>query len=255
MTKAAFALLNARKNGGVVPPDALEAVTDLETAYRVQAEQLVLSGESVSGWKIGATSAAAKQVLGLDTAVFGPVADGTVHADASEVPLQPEQGNFIESEFTVRLAKDLPEREELYTFAEILDAIGSVQASFEVVTCRLQSGLAGAGNLVVADFGVNGGAVLGQPIAREHWENLSDITVGLSVDGEQAAEGSGAGTGWGHVFDAVAWLAAQQSKMARPLKAGDLVMTGTCTGVLPIKPGQILKADFGGLASVRATFT
>ena len=74
MTKAAFALLNARKNGGVVPPDALEAVTDLETAYRVQAEQLVLSGESGSGWKIGATSAAAKQVLGLDTAVFGPVA-------------------------------------------------------------------------------------------------------------------------------------------------------------------------------------
>ena len=255
MTKAAFALLNARKNGGLVPPDALEAVTDLETGYRVQTEQIALSGERVSGWKIGATSAAAKQVLGLDTAVFGPVADGTVHEEASAVPLQPDQGNFIECEFTVRLAKDLPEREAPYTFAEIIDAIDTVQASFEVVTCRLQSGLAGAGNLVVADFGVNGGAVLGQTIAREYWEGLSEITVGLSIDGEKAAEGSGAGTGWGHVFDAVAWLAGQQSKMARALKAGDLVMTGTCTGVLPIKPGQKFEADFGGLASVSATFT
>lgn len=255
MTKAAFALLNARKNGGVVPPDALESVIDLETGYRVQAEQISLSGERVSGWKIGATSAAAKQVLALDTAVFGPVADGTVHTNGSKIRLHADQGNFIESEFTVRLAKDLPEREEPYTFADICDAIDTVHASFEIVTCRLQRGLAGAGNLVLADFGVNGGAVLGESIAREHWATLSKLVVGLSVDGKQAAEGSGAGTGWGHVFDAVAWLAAQQSKMAQPLKAGDLVMTGTCTGVLPIKPGQMLEADFGGLAAVSATFT
>lgn len=252
MTKAAYALLNARKSGGLVPSEALVRVTDLDSAYAVQREQLALSGEAVAGWKIGATSAAAQKVLDLDGAVFGPIAEGTIHVSGTTVTLHPLHGNFLESEFAIRLAQDLPPRDTPYTRAQIKAAVASVHASFELVGCRLASGIAGSGHLVPADFGVNGGAVLGTEIAPDHWDSLDQITVTQTIEGT-SVEGLGSQTGWAHVFDAVAWLAGQGALMARPLQAGDIVMTGTCTGVLPIKSGQALHADFGGLAEVAVT--
>lgn len=253
MTKAAYALLNARKTGGLVPADALGSVTDLPSAYAAQRDQLALSGEALRGWKIGATSAAAQNVLGLSGSIFGPIPDGAVHENGATVKLHAAHGNFVESEFTIRLAQDLPSRDTPYTRAEITTAVASVHASFELVACRLADGLAGAGHLVVADCGIHGGAVLGTEIAQADWDSLENITVTQSADGEKTAQGTGSDTGWAHIFDAVIWLAAQQADMARPLQAGDIIMTGTCTGVLPITPGQSLHADFGGLAEVSVT--
>jgi 2-keto-4-pentenoate hydratase len=254
MTKAAYALLNARKSGSLVPSEALSRVTDLDSAYAVQREQLALSGEAVAGWKIGATSVAAQKVLGLDGAIFGPICEGAIYASGATVALHPQHGNSLESEFTIRLAQDLPPRDTPYTRAEIKAAVASIHASFELVGCRLESGIAGSGHLVPADFGVNGGAVLGTEISSDHWDTLDQITVTQTIEGD-AVQGLGAQTGWAHVFDAVAWLAGQSALMARPLQAGDIVMTGTCTGVLLIKSGQTLHADFGGLAEVSVALT
>lgn len=249
---AAAALLKARTEGGLVSADVLAGIKDLDSAYTVQADQVALSGEALAGWKIGATSAAAQQVLGLGGAVFGPVATNAVHLSGATVPLRAEHGNFLESEFALRLKADLPPRETPYKRAEIDAATASIHASFELVGCRLATGIAGAGLLVVADFGINGGVVLGSEIAPAHWDRLDQITVTQTIDAVPV-QGSGGLIGWDHVFDAVAWLAGQGGRMARPLRAGDIVMTGTCTGVLPIKRGQQLTADFGGLASVEVS--
>ncbi len=252
MSKAAYALLNARKMGGLVPAEALAHVTDLANSYEVQRAQLALSGEGIAGWKIGATSVAAQKVLGLDGSIFGPVCEDVVYASGATVALNSMHGNFLESEFTIRLSKDLPPRARPYARTEILAAVASVHASLELVGCRLADGLAGAGHLVPADFGINGGTVLGAEIPPDHWDRLDQVTVTQTIDGA-SVYGRGADTGWEHIFDAVTWLAGQCALMARPLQAGDIVMTGTCTGVLPIAPGQTLHADFGGLAEVSAT--
>jgi 2-keto-4-pentenoate hydratase len=45
------------------------------------------------------------------------------------------------------------------------------------------------------------------------------------------------------------WLANQQ-RSGRGLKAGDIVSTGTCTGLDKVKPGDAVLADFGTLGSV-----
>ncbi len=251
MTNAAEALRDARRTGGVVAAKALDGVRDLEQAYAVQRAQLADGVERVVGWKIGATSAAAQAVLGLNGAVFGPVIEERVFQSGADVPLHPDQGNYLESEFTLRLKEGFPPREGPYTRPEVAERVEAIFASFELVGCRLAKGIAGAGHLVPADFGVHGACVLGGAIPRDHWDRLGPLAVTQTIDG-QATMGRGDSIGWDHVFDAVAWLAGQAGRMARPLQAGDLVMTGTCTGVLPVLPGQRLQADFGGLAKVSA---
>ena len=46
------------------------------------------------------------------------------------------------------------------------------------------------------------------------------------------------------------WLANQQSRFGHGLKAGDIVSTGTCTGLDAVKPGDAVLADFGTLGCV-----
>ena len=55
-------------------------------------------------------------------------------------------------------------------------------------------------------------------------------------------------------MNVMVWLANQQSKSGRGLKAGDIVSTGTCTGLDGVKPGDHVLADFGSLGSVEAKF-
>jgi 2-keto-4-pentenoate hydratase len=50
------------------------------------------------------------------------------------------------------------------------------------------------------------------------------------------------------------WLANQQARMGRGLKAGDIVSTGTCTGIAAVRPGDEAVADFGQLGRVEITF-
>jgi 2-keto-4-pentenoate hydratase len=54
-------------------------------------------------------------------------------------------------------------------------------------------------------------------------------------------------------MNVMVWLANQQSRFGRGLKRGDIVTTGTCTGLDSVKPGDHVVADFGGLGSVEAT--
>jgi 2-keto-4-pentenoate hydratase len=51
-------------------------------------------------------------------------------------------------------------------------------------------------------------------------------------------------------MNVMVWLANQQSRFGRGLKAGDIVSTGTCTGLDRVKPGDQVAADFGSLGRV-----
>ena len=58
----------------------------------------------------------------------------------------------------------------------------------------------------------------------------------------------------GNPTNVVLWLANQQSARGRGLKAGEIVSTGTCTGLDPVRPGDRVQADFGGLGTVDVSF-
>ncbi len=75
------------------------------------------------------------------------------------------------------------------------------------------------------------------------------------MNDDTVVESSNVGLMWDHLFDAVVWLANHPALAARGLQAGDLIMTGTCTGLLPLKPGDHAAADFGAIGQVEARFS
>ncbi len=107
---------------------------------------------------------------------------------------------------------------------------------------------------VIADNSGHRALVLGHP--SDDWRDLdlAGAPVELRVDGELRDAGSGARV-LGHPLEALAWLATDRARRGDGLKAGQIVTTGTCTGLVMLSPGDEAVADFGALGSVTLRFT
>ena len=76
----------------------------------------------------------------------------------------------------------------------------------------------------------------------------------MTINGQQKGSGTGA-LALGDPLNVMVWLANQQSRLGRGLKAGDIVSTGTCTGLDGVKSGDHVIADYGTLGTVDITFS
>jgi 2-keto-4-pentenoate hydratase len=231
------------------------APADFAAAYALQLAFIDTLDTPCVGWKLGATSDQSMAMLGVDTPFIGPLLEKFCLSSGTDMALPRNQSPGIETEFTIRLGSALPPRETPYDRAAVDGAIDGIVPSFEIVASRLEGGPVGAGPMLAADFGANGASVMGSPCSDWSGLNLHDHPVTLTINGETVAEGSNVGLMWDHLFDAVVWLANHPALAGRGLAAGDLIMTGTCTGLLPIKPGDHAVADFGKIGRIETKFT
>jgi 2-keto-4-pentenoate hydratase len=254
MTMLADALWNARTSGEVIAIEAAQVPATPATAYEIQRAIIEHAGLERVGWKLGATTRVALDLLGLDEAFMGPLFAPHCHANGSEVALVPAHSPGLESEFLVGLGADLPPRERPYAADEVADAVAFLAPAFEIIGCRFAGGLAGNGMLVIADGGGNAAIVQGEPVRDWRRFDLGRHAARLSLNGREAASGSSSALVFGDPIGAVAWLASHPLLVGRGLQRGEIVMTGTCTGLAPIRPGDEALADFGELGQVRASF-
>lgn len=247
-------LWRARSGGTkVAVAAAARPATDAD-AYAIQLAVSELAGSAVRGWKVGATAPAAMALLGVDEPFYGPLYERYCHRSGDGVAIVPAHGAAVEAEFAVGLGRDLPGRDAPYTRAEVEPAVAWIAPALEVVGSRLEGGLAGAGRMVIADGGANVDFVQGEPVAAWRDFDLSRHPVVLYVNGEEVARGHSGTLMFGHTLGSVAWLACCPSMQGRGLKAGDVITTGTCTGVTPVAPGDEVRADYGALGEASARF-
>jgi 2-keto-4-pentenoate hydratase len=226
----------------------------LAEAYAVQREIAALCGEPVRGFKVGSTSHEAQRALGTTEPGAGLLLGPFAHESPARIAIAPAHTPSVEGEFAFRLGRDLPPRAAPYAIGEVADAVSAVAGAIEVVGTRFTGGLAGKGRLLVtADCGANI-AFVGGPW-RHDWRSfvLKSHGVAMTINGAMR----GAGTGeraLGDPMNVLLWLANQQSAAARGLKAGEIVSTGTCTGLDPVSPGDRVRPDFGDLGSVEIAF-
>lgn len=248
-------LWQARLDGSTVAVTDSDRPADDAAAYAMQAELTDLAGAEVVGFKIGATADASVQLLGVDGPFFGPLFRQYTRDSGEPVKIDASHSPGIESEFVIGLSADLPPRPDAaYTEAEVRAAIAWVAPGFEIVGTRMAGGLPGAGAMVVVDSGVNLDFVLGERCVE--WESLDLGAHGavLTINGEQVAEGHSGMSSFGGPIGAVVWLANHAGLGERGLRQGDMVTTGTCTGVVPVSVGDSASADFGTLGRVETSF-
>jgi 2-keto-4-pentenoate hydratase len=256
MTDTALARLlwQARSGGTVIRVEDVTVPASDEEAHAIQDAAVAMSGQPSRGFKIGSTSLEAQRILGTDRPGAAPLLAAFVHDSPATLAVSPDHAPCVEAEFAFRLAHDLPARSGTYTKAEVAASVGAVAGAIEVVGSRFAGGLKGKGRrLVTADFGANIAFVGGAWHAGFPLGQLPDHPVRMVIDGE--ARGAGTGSrALGDPLNVLLWLANWQSARGRGLKAGEIVSTGTCTGVDPVVPGNHVRAEFGGLGSVEIRF-
>jgi 2-keto-4-pentenoate hydratase len=254
MTDLARQLWQARRSGGVVHVDDVSRPKSSQEAYAIQHEIAALCDQPVRGFKVGSTSLEAQRMLGTEEPGSGLLLAPYVHESPATIVIAPVHTPAVEGEFALRLGRDLPPRAAPYGMGEIADAVAAVAGAIEVAGTRFAGGLAGKGRLLVtADCGANIAFVSGpwRPYVRSL--DLKPHPVAMTING--AARGTG--TGARALCDpknVLLWLANQQSAAGRGLKSGEIVSTGTCTGLDPVAPGDRVQADFGDLGTVDISF-
>jgi 2-keto-4-pentenoate hydratase len=250
-------LIEARRSAQTLEalPDACRpgSVAD---GYAMQAAFRRLYGKPVAGWKVGATAGPVQAMFGIDHPFLGPIFEGEVHASPARVPAEGFQHLMIESEFVIRFGKALPVRAQRYARAEILAAAEAVIPAFELISPRFAGLPTQSVASAIADCGVNAGEVLGRPVPVADWAalGLPRQPVTLAVNGRVVAEGTGALV-LGDPLNVLEWLAGELARQGIGISAGQLVSTGTCTGLVTLKAGETAVASFGDLGSVEVRFT
>lgn len=251
--RAAATILEARREGrrlSGLPRDL--APRTLDEGFAVQEAVIAASGERVAGWKIACTARHVQELFRVETPFFGAVFEPAVFASPATVGARTFTLGCVESEVAFRVSEDLVPRRKPYAREELADAVDAVLPAFELIEPRFDSLLTDAAPLAFADCALNGGLVLGAAVAAWRQLDLAALPVVLSIDGVVAAEGRGADA-LGHPLAALEWLANALSDRGLPLTAGQVVATGTCTGINYIRPGQTAVGDFGPLGTVQVT--
>ncbi|CRK51358.1 2-keto-4-pentenoate hydratase [Rhodococcus sp. RD6.2] len=252
----ALARLTAAADTGVpcAPVRDVLGSTDIAAAYAVQQQLIaarVAAGAVVVGRKIGATSAAVQQQLGVTQPDFGVLLDDMDVSGLTEVPsdrlLQPR----AEAEIAMRLGADLVDGD--LDDAQIRAAVSGLAAAIEIVDSRITNW-----DVHITDT-VADNASSGLYVIADNWLTLDEVepvgvTMQMWIDDELASEGTGAAC-LGDPLVALGWLARTAREYGQPLLAGQVVLTGSLGPLAPTPPGSVVRAELSTLGTVNATFS
>jgi 2-keto-4-pentenoate hydratase len=160
----------------------------------------------------------------------------------------------IEVEVAVRFARDFIPTSPGIDRAQLQDAIDCVLPAIEVVETRLADWRESDPLAQLADLQTHGALVLGEPSTVAPADlALRDVEAYLAFDGQPVASCRGANPA-GDMWRLLSWLAWHAAQRGRPLRAGDVVTTGSCSGMLFAGEGMHVLADLKGIGRIELQF-
>ncbi len=225
----------------------------IEDAYHIQQRMIarrIEKGERVVGKKIGVTSQAVMNLLGVHQPDFGYLLDGMLYNEGEAIPFDRLIQPKAEGEIAFLLKKDL--QGPGVTAVDVLAATEGVMACFEIVDSRIQDWKIKIQD-TVADNASCGVFVLGDQLVDISKVDLALCGMVLEKNGEIVVTGAGAAT-LGHPVNAMVWLANTLGRLGIPLKAGDIVLSGAMGAMVPIQKGDNLRVTIGGIGGCSVRF-
>lgn len=225
----------------------------LETAYRVAEINTRLrldAGRRIVGKKVGLTSVAVQQQLGVDQPDFGVLFDDMEFLSGGVIDIGRLIQPKVEAEVAFVIGKDLPSQPP--TYSEFLRAVAHALPALEVVDSAIRDWRITLFD-TVADNASAGLYVLGnQPVDLGSLQ-LAQIGMSMSKGGEVVSIGNGAAC-LGHPLRAAYWLARVMATRGEPLRAGEVILSGALGPMVAVSDGDQIVADIGALGSVSCQF-
>lgn len=227
---------------------------DVSAAYAVQSvviDDRLAAGATVVGRKIGLTSPAVQEWLGVDTPDFGVLLDDMEYGEDDVVPMSRLLQPRVEAEIAFVLSSDLTQGP--FTAQSVRGAVTEARAAIEIVDSRVLDWDIKLGD-TVADNASSGLYVVGaESRTLDDFEPV-EVEMSMTCDGEVVSTGTGAAC-LGDPLNALAWLATAAVEYGEPLRAGQVILSGALGPVHPVTPGAVVRAEITGLGSVAATFS
>jgi len=244
--RAARVLLKARQSGVRLHalPDDVRPTTSAE-AYAIQ-DVVIQEIGAIGGWKVGAKSPSAEPNC-------APLPAALILRSPQLFAAKTFALNGVEAELAFTVARDLPRRSAPYHEAEMPAAMASMHPAIEVVDSRFLD-LANTDALsLLADFQSHGALVLGTGIGLPHSFAFDEQMVRLDSEGVRVIEAKGSNAA-GNLARLLAWLANHAAARSRGLRRGDVITTGSWTGLRFCSPGTRVHADFPSIGTVEVGF-
>jgi 2-keto-4-pentenoate hydratase len=254
LDQAAERLLAAQSSGApTTPVRDLIGSTDIDLAYMVQQRVIaarINAGAAVVGRKIGLTSKAVQQQVGVDRPDFGVLLDDMHFRDGAVIPIERLLQPRAEVEVAFVLAADIDEDLDP---ASLRAAVAYASPAIEVVDSRVRDWDIAITD-TVADNASSGVFVLGEAQLPLTAFEPRDVTMTLSRRGEEVSSGVGAAC-LGDPLTALAWLARTAIEYGSPLRAGDIVLSGALGPLVTVVAGDRLTATIEPLGTVSTSFS
>ena len=237
----------------VAPITARHPEVSIVDAYAIQQQMIarrLAAGEKVVGKKIGVTSKAVMNMLGVHQPDFGNMLDGMIYGDGAAIDAKTLIQPKAEGEIAFVLKKDLIGPG--ISAADVLAATEGVMACFEIVDSRIHDWKIKIED-TVSDNASCGVFVLGDRLVDSRLVDLRNCGMVLEKNGEIVVTGAGAAT-MGSPVNAVVWLANTLGCLGIPLKAGEVVLSGALGAMVPVQAGDNLRVTISGIGSCAVRF-
>lgn len=228
----------------------------IEDAYKISSsllqKRIDIDGEKLIGKKIGVTSAVVQNMLGVNQPDFGYLTDAMVVEESeplsiTEKMIQPR----AEGEIAFVLKKDLIGPGISVT--DVLAATDFIVPCFEIVDSRIQDWKIKIQD-TVADNASCGYFLLGQEAVDPRKIDLSTCGMVMQLNGQVVSTGAGAAALAASPVSCVVWLANMLGSLGTPLKAGEVILSGSLVPLQPVKPGDYMSVSIGNIGRTAVRF-
>ncbi len=242
-----------RERTTVRPLTARHPDLTIDDAYAISLHTLAFrctDGEKVVGKKIGVTSKAVQDMLGVHQPDFGFLTDqmwikGDIDIDAKRL-IAPR------AEAEIAFILKSPLIGPGITVDDVLFATESIAPCFEIVDSRIEDWKIGIVD-TVADNASCGVFVLGEARANPSDHDLPSLRVTVTKNGTSLSEGYGSAV-QGSPAEAVAWLANTLGSYGVTLDAGDVILSGSLVPLAPAEKGDVFEMTLHGIGGCVARF-
>tara|TARA_B100000497_G_scaffold127651_1_gene170208 strand:+ start:799 stop:1566 length:768 start_codon:yes stop_codon:yes gene_type:complete len=237
---------NAAKSAQPIAQLSIHNEFDINDAYQIQKlsiSQKLERGEKLTGYKLGFTSKAKMEQMGVHEVIWGRLTNAMAVENGGSMEIK----NFIhpraEPEIAFRVSKRIDSE---LTIENVQDHFDAVAGAIEIIDSRYDNFKFSLED-VVADNCSSSAYVIGEWMASE--SNVRDLSISLDINNETVQNGNSNAI-LGDPIESLIEMSKMAMKYDEPIEVGMIVLAGAATSAEFIKQGDEVSAKFDILNTV-----
>lgn len=231
---------------------------DLNEAYEIQAVVGQMRGGPNAGFKLGLTNEEAQRAADTFAPIVGRLDSVDIRRNHSKIELPETHLRIVEAEVIFEIGNDLPAAHAPYSQQRLMANVSRAFAGIEVCDTRFDASVDPPLVCVVADNSNADLIVVGDELTEEDLDvlanpSIANLPVTLQCRDKPDVSGSTRNV-LGNPLRSLTWLVNWLARRGEGLKRGQLISSGSCTGMTQVATDDAVIATFGSGARVCVEF-